>query len=380
MSARTWFRAAAGKKGKPPRVDIYDEIGAYGVTARDFIGAIRGFGDVTALDLHINSPGGSVFDALAIHSVLARHPATVTVYVDGLAASAASVIAMVGDHVVMPAGSMLMIHDPIGGVVGGADDMRGMAEALDRITDSLASTYAAKSGKPMDAVKTLMAAETWLSAAEAVEMGFADQIEAPRKIAAMFDLSKYAAPPQALHLPANRKEADMADDTVPTAPPPSTDTPPEASSAPAAPPPRAPIAPAPAAAAVPPPANPADVVAYCVANGCAALAEALIRDNATMTVVEARVGAAGTIKSMVADASKITSAITAKAADEYITAGLCVEDVRAKLWDRVVKAQSPEIRGSIAADTGADTTEAALNKAVAKVNARIEGNTQPKEG
>jgi ATP-dependent Clp protease, protease subunit len=365
MSDRTWFRAAAGKKNKPPRVDIYDEIGAFGVTARDFIGAIRGFGDVTAIDLHINSPGGSVFDALAIHSVLARHPATVTVYVDGLAASAASVIAMVGDHVVMPAGSMLMIHDPIGGVVGGADDMRGMAEALDRITDSLASTYAAKSGKPMDEIKALMAAETWLSAAEAVEMGFADQIEAPRKIAALFDLSKYATPPQALHLPANRKEADMAEDTAPAVPPTNNEIPPEASSAPAAP--------------IVPPAEPADVVAYCVRNGCAALAEALIRDKATMPAVEARVGAAGTIKSMVADAGKISASISAKAADEYIAAGLSVEDVRAKLWDRVVKAQSHEIRGSIAADTGADTGKTAMTKAVDKVNARIDA-TQPKEG
>jgi hypothetical protein len=127
-------------------------------------------------------------------------------------------------------------------------------------------------------------------------------------------------------------------------------------------------------------ADPAEVAEFCAANGCPALAGPLIREKATMDQVKARVGAADAIRAMVKDARVIAPAITATAADEYIAAGLSVEDVRAKLWDRVVKAQSPEIRGSIAADTGADTAKAGWDKAVAKVNARIEGNTQPKEG
>lgn len=126
-------------------------------------------------------------------------------------------------------------------------------------------------------------------------------------------------------------------------------------------------------------ADPAEVAEFCTANGCPALAGPLIREKATMDQVKARVGAAETIRAMVADAGKISASISAKVADEFISAGLSVEDVRTKLWDRVVKAQSPEIRGSIAADTGADTGPAAMKKAVDKVNARIDA-TQPKEG
>ena len=143
---------------------------------------------------------------------------------------------------------------------------------------------------------------------------------------------------------------------------------------------KAAVLPAATAPEAPKAADPAEVAEFCAANGCPQLAAPLIREKATMDQVKARVGAADAIRAMVKDAGLISPSITAKAADEYITAGLSVEDVRAKLWDRVVKAQSPEIRGSIAADTGADTAKAGLDKAVAKVNARIEGTTQPKEG
>lgn len=142
---------------------------------------------------------------------------------------------------------------------------------------------------------------------------------------------------------------------------------------------KAAVQPAATAPEAPKAADPAEVAEFCAANGCPALAGPLIREKATMDQVKARVGAAETIRALVADAGKISASIPAKAADEYIAAGLSVEEVRAKLWDRVVKAQSPEIRGSIAADTGADTGKTVLNKAVDKVNARIDA-TQPKEG
>lgn len=145
--------------------------------------------------------------------------------------------------------------------------------------------------------------------------------------------------------------------------------------------------PAPAAAAAPPSqpeapkaADPAEVAEFCAANGCPALAGPLIRQKATMEQVKARVGAAETIRAMVKDAMSITATITMAEADRFIAAGASVEAVRADLWDRVVKAQSPEIRGSIAADTGAHTAKSGWDKAVAKVNARVEGNTQPQEG
>jgi hypothetical protein len=126
-------------------------------------------------------------------------------------------------------------------------------------------------------------------------------------------------------------------------------------------------------------ADPAEVAEYCAANGCPALAGPLIREKATMDQVKAKVGAAETIRALVKDAGLLAPAIKADAADAYIAAGTSVEDVRAALWDRVVKAASPEIRSSIAADTGAPKASDGWDKAVGKVNARIEA-TQPKEG
>ena len=114
-------------------VSIYDEIGAYGVSAKSFLdelGALPGDGPLT---LRLNRPGGSVFDAVAIYNALKRHSGPVTVWIDGIAASAASYIAMAGDEVVMPQNAFLMIHDPSGLVVGTAEDMRAMAEALEKI-------------------------------------------------------------------------------------------------------------------------------------------------------------------------------------------------------------------------------------------------------
>ena len=102
--------------------------------------------------LRINSPGGSVFDAVAIHNALSRHAGPVTVWIDGIAASAASYIAMAGDEIVMPENTFLMIHDPAGVVMGTAADMRNMAGTLDKIADSMLRGYAARSGRPEDEI------------------------------------------------------------------------------------------------------------------------------------------------------------------------------------------------------------------------------------
>jgi ATP-dependent protease ClpP protease subunit len=93
--------------------------------------------DGVPIDLRLNSPGGSVFDAVAIFNALTRHTGTVTVWIDGIAASAASYIAMAGDEIVMPENALLMIHDPSGIVMGTAADMRDMAETLDKIAASM---------------------------------------------------------------------------------------------------------------------------------------------------------------------------------------------------------------------------------------------------
>ena len=190
----SWYTIRAQSTGA--EVVIYDEIGAYGVSAKGFLAELGALPDATPLALRLNSPGGSVFDAVAIYNAIKRHSGTVTVWIDGIAASAASYIAMAGDEVIMPENAFLMIHDPAGVVMGTAVDMRAMAEALDKIKGSLLQGYAAKSGRSHEEIAPLMAAETWLDAKDALDLGFADRIAEPVRIAARFDVGRFRnAPP-----------------------------------------------------------------------------------------------------------------------------------------------------------------------------------------
>ena len=191
----SWYTIRARDSGA--EVLIYDEIGAYGVSAKGFLAELGALPDEAAIDLRLNSPGGSVFDAVAIHNALSRHSGTVTVWIDGIAASAASYIAMAGDEIVMPENAFLMIHDPSGLVMGTAADMRDMAGTLDKIAGSMLRGYAARSGKPEDEIAGLMAAETWFGAAEALEAGLATRMAEPVRIAASFDIGRFRnAPPE----------------------------------------------------------------------------------------------------------------------------------------------------------------------------------------
>jgi len=192
---KNWYSICALNDGA--EIAIYDEIGAYGVSAKAFLADLGKLPDAAPLTLRLNSPGGSVFDAVAIYNALQRHAGMVTVSIDGIAASAASYIAMAGDEIIMPENAFLMIHDPSGMVMGTASDMRSMAKALEKIGASLIKGYAAKSGKSEKDIAKLMAKETWLDAAEAVDMGLADTLTAPVKMAANFDVSGFQnAPPE----------------------------------------------------------------------------------------------------------------------------------------------------------------------------------------
>ncbi|MBW6496000.1 MAG: Clp protease ClpP [Burkholderiaceae bacterium] len=192
----SWYaiRARAGAA----EVAIYDEIGAYGVSAKGFLAELGALPEGTPIDLRLNSPGGSVFDAVAIHNAIKRHQGTVTVWIDGIAASAASYVAMAGDEIVMPENAFLMIHDPAGLVAGSAEDMRAMAGALDKVKASLVQGYTAKSGRTAEEVSALMSAETWFDAAEALAQGFADRLVAPQRIAARFDIARFRNAPLVL--------------------------------------------------------------------------------------------------------------------------------------------------------------------------------------
>lgn len=159
---------------------IYDVIGedffGEGVTPKAVRDQLQKMDKTEPLLVRINSPGGSVFDGVAIKTLLDEWPAQVNVQVDGIAASAASYIAMAGDTVTMANGSMMMVHMPWSVVVGNASDMRKEAELLDKVGDQLAMAYATKSGQSMDVVKAALEAETWYTADEAVQHGLADAV------------------------------------------------------------------------------------------------------------------------------------------------------------------------------------------------------------
>ena len=177
--ARRWYEIKALGTNEA-EIYIYDEIGdswwSDSVSAKDFRDELAALGDVTAIALRINSPGGSYFDAVTIYNALVRHPATVTVYVDGWAASAASVVAMAEDRIVMPANTMMMIHNPIFLMYDAmnARDLRQAADALDKIGEAMTTTYAQRCTKTSAELLAALDAETWLTAADAADWGFCD--------------------------------------------------------------------------------------------------------------------------------------------------------------------------------------------------------------
>jgi ATP-dependent Clp protease protease subunit len=172
---------------------IYQEIGDYwdGLTAKQFSEDMKGFKDVQNFTVHLNSPGGNVFDAVAIYNLLKQHKAKVNMNIEGLAASAASVIAMAGDEINMAANSMMMVHQAWGITIGNADEMRKSADMLEKIDGTIINTYASRKNVDLDTVKKLVADETWMTAQEAVDYGLADNITEELQLAAHFDLTKF---------------------------------------------------------------------------------------------------------------------------------------------------------------------------------------------
>jgi ATP-dependent Clp endopeptidase proteolytic subunit ClpP len=184
-----WYDMKALANGAT-EIYVYDEIGYWGVTAKDFARDLKEIKPNGSIDLHLNSPGGSVTDGIAIYNLLKNHTSTVNVIIDGLAASMASVIAMAGDTITMPENALMMIHNPWGGASGDADDLRKTAEILDKMKSALISAYATKTGKDTQEISDLMDAETWMTGSEALAMGFATQTSAEVLLSASFDISK----------------------------------------------------------------------------------------------------------------------------------------------------------------------------------------------
>jgi len=193
MSRKTWFTITNAADAPTAEVSIHDEIGAWGITAKDFLSQLKGIPAGRPLTLSLHSPGGEVFDGLAIyHALKAR--GNVHVRIEGLAASMASVIAMAGTRIEMPRNAYLMIHNPSGFAMGDAAEMRQLADLLDKLKGSLIAAYRDRTKKSDEDLTAMMDAETWLTGEEAVAQGFADEVtEAVALSASAFKGSRLTA-------------------------------------------------------------------------------------------------------------------------------------------------------------------------------------------
>lgn len=179
---------------------LYDMIGkdpatGEGITAKSFDASLKAMGDVSRIDLRINSNGGSVFEGMAIYSTLMSHPARKVVHIEGIAASMASIIAMVGDEIHMAANALFMIHEPRASAEGTAEDILQTASALESMSENCVSVYADRSGGDRATIKQQMKAETWFSAQEAKAAGFVTHITPNKQITAHYDESHFTNVP-----------------------------------------------------------------------------------------------------------------------------------------------------------------------------------------
>ncbi len=183
---------ARGNRGE---IWLYDQIGASywgeGISSKSFSKELNALGRVSDIDLRINSEGGDVFDGFAIYNMLAQHPANINVYVDGIAASIASIIAMAGTTIKMAKNSMMMIHNPQGVAVGDENEMDRVKALLQQIKANLTQTYVDRTGHKASEIAAWMDDETWFTAERAVEYGFADSVIESQAIAACFNVNRF---------------------------------------------------------------------------------------------------------------------------------------------------------------------------------------------
>jgi ATP-dependent protease ClpP protease subunit len=215
--AQPFFRAALQADGTL-EILIYEEIGQNpwsddgGLTAKTVKQQLDLAGKYSKILVRINSPGGDAFEGIAVYTLLRAQKKPVEVYVDGIAASSASIIAMAGDTITMGPASMMMIHNAWAFCMGDAADMTKMAEALNKISESIAQAYVVRTGKTLDEIKALMDGETWMTAEECVAGGFAMEItselgdEIEQNALAM--ARKFKALSRLKHVPANLKDAN----------------------------------------------------------------------------------------------------------------------------------------------------------------------------
>jgi ATP-dependent Clp protease protease subunit len=340
-----------------------------GFSSSDVISALAEVGRDTNIVIRLNSPGGIATEGAAIHAALSQHKGTVQVVVEGIAASAASLLAMAADTVMMSPGAVMMIHDTAGFTFGTAADHAKSMEGLNTLSTAYAEVYADKSGKKPDECRAIMREESWFTPSEAVAAGFADGVGAandnesePEPVA--FDYRLFAKAPERLvalasargwraraslvapAAPTRPKETSMSDTPAGDAPATEIIEPVVAPVAEAAPPaPPAPEAsPAPDAGAV------AEVLAPLMACGMTQeAATAFVREGGTLERAQARAAEIGEMRALAGKAGK-DGAFTALV-DAHVAEGKNLADFRSALLDKMVDKQSPEIAPHTAADT-----------------------------
>jgi ATP-dependent Clp endopeptidase proteolytic subunit ClpP len=186
---------------------LYDQIGqdwvGEGTSAKSFAQDLKDAGKVSKIHLRVNSPGGNVFDGIAIYNTLLTHGAKVTAQVDGVAASIAGVILMAAEEIACVENGMIMIHNPHTLIAGDANDMRRMADAMDKVKANMITAYRRHTDLSVEELGEMMDAETWMTAQESVDNGFAESVLDPDKsddnnadLAANFDLSQFRKVPR----------------------------------------------------------------------------------------------------------------------------------------------------------------------------------------
>ncbi len=212
---REWFNLDTSEE--IPDMYIYDQIGqdwwGDGLSPLDFISEVKKI-KTDKFNLHINSPGGFVYDGLTVYNGLNVLDKYITVYIDGIAASMASVVAMVGDNIIMPVNADFMLHDPWSCMCGTADNFEKEAKELRRLKDSILGIYVARTSATKEELSKLMSEESWISGTDALELGLADEIIENKKAAAcVFDLNIFESVPEhhmKLNIAKNKRNLEQA--------------------------------------------------------------------------------------------------------------------------------------------------------------------------
>lgn len=329
-------------------------------TSGDVISALADIGRDRDVLIRMNSSGGVATEGAAIHSALVAHKGRKTIIVEGIAASAASVIAMAGDEIVMSLGAIMMIHDPSGFTFGTVADHELQIKALNALATAMAGIYADRSGKTVAQARADMRGELWMTPEEAVAEGYADRVQGsaendnleptafdfrlyrhpPERLVALADQRAWtkrtrplAAMPAATH---RQQEILMPKEPAGTSPAPETITAADHETRVQA---AVDSAVASARATAIQRSEASEIAKACVAAGVPTMAASLLAEGVSLATANERIGAASQVKELVALASKADSTITASLADDYLAQGKTVEQVRAALFDRMVAKQ-----------------------------------------